>query len=88
MKKSDLTKKEKANEPDPHDALVKDVREALGSEAMAKLSAQPLGITHGGQEAILQRACKEAAGFPDPVAAGVAKFRVLCGSKGKPAPPK
>jgi hypothetical protein len=83
MKNKNLTRIEEVNTTDLHDALVKDVRAALGDEAIAKLSAQPLCITHGGQEAVLQRACKEAAGFPDPVAAGVAKFRVLCGSRGK-----
>ncbi len=88
MKKNDLTKQTETEAPDTskHDALVKDVREAIGAELMGKLAAQPTGIANGGAEAILQRACTEAAGFPDPVATGVAKFRVLCGSKAVPKP--
>lgn len=61
--------------------LADSVRDAIGAELMGKLAAQPTGIANGGAETILQRACTEAAGFPDPVATAVAKFRVLCGSK-------
>lgn len=64
------------------------VRDAIGKESLARLAKQPLATSNGGIAAILRRACKEAASFPDPLAAGIAKVRVMCGSKAvKPVAP-
>ncbi len=86
MKNKNLTKQAETETADTskHDALVKDVREAIGAEMMGKLAAQPTGIANGGADSILQRSCTEAAGFSDPVAAAVAKFRTYCGSSAVP----
>jgi hypothetical protein len=66
--------------------LEEQVKEAIGKDTLAKLAAQPQAIASGGIAAILQTACKEAAGYPDPLAAAIAKTRVACGSKAKPCP--
>ncbi len=58
------------------------VRDAIGKEVLGKLAKQPLADANGGIAAIIQGACSDAAGFPDPLAAAIAKTRVMCGSKG------
>jgi hypothetical protein len=65
--------------------LEEQVKDAIGAEVLARLAKQPLAIAAGGIAAVLQSACKEAAGFPDPLAAAIAKTRVACGSKATPA---
>lgn len=73
----------------PEASLEDQVRDAIGKESLGRLAKQPLATANGGVASILRTACKEAAGYPDPLAAGVAKVRVLCGSKGhKPEPAK
>lgn len=57
------------------------VRDAIGKDSLARLAKQPLATANGGIASILQAACAEAAGFPDPLAAAIAKTRVACGSK-------
>lgn len=60
------------------------VKDAIGKDSLARLAAQPLATSNGGIAAILQASCKEAAGYPDPLAAAIAKVRVACGSKAIP----
>jgi hypothetical protein len=60
------------------------VRDAIGKESLGRLAKQPLATSNGGIASILRTACKEAAGYPDPLAAGIAKVRVMCGSKALP----
>lgn len=59
---------------------VKLVLDALGDRA-ARLEGQPLCLAGGGLEKVVQGACKECAGFPDPLAAAVNRTLQLCGSK-------
>lgn len=70
-------------------SLEDQVKEAIGKESLARLAKQPLAAANGGIAEIVRTACKEAAGFPDPLAAAIAKTRVACGSKAqKPTPAK
>ena len=76
--------KEKDEQPA---TLEEGVRAAIGKECLDKLAKQPPCLARGGIAAVLQQACKEAAGFPDPLAAAIAKTRVMCGSKAAAAAP-
>jgi hypothetical protein len=80
-------KKEKP-EKMPKPELAEQVRSHIGEETLAKLAKQPLALTGGGIEDLLQRACKRAARHPNPLDAAVRFLRVFCGSSGDVPKPK
>lgn len=56
------------------------VKTRLGEERLAKLSGQPPCLAAGGIESILQQACEESAGHPQPVVSAAVRTLQLCGS--------
>lgn len=60
------------------------VRGRLGEERIALLSAQPPAIAAGGFAAVLQEACTQCAGYPQPVVSAACRVLQLCGSVPKP----
>jgi hypothetical protein len=63
--------------------LADQVRERLGENRISALALQPLALAAGGMDSILQQACTECAGFPDPVTAAATRSLQLCGSSGR-----
>ena len=60
------------------------VRSRIGAEREMALSAQPPCIAGGGYETVLQAACMECAGHPQPVISAACRVLQLCGSEPKP----
>lgn len=69
----------------PNDTLAAQVRDILGPDRIAALDKQPLALARGGIEAVLQAACNECAGFPQPHVSAVIRTLQLCGSVPTPA---
>lgn len=59
------------------------VRERLGEQRVAALALQPMALAAGGMDAIVQQACTECAGYPDPATAAATRTLQLCGSSGR-----
>ena len=64
--------------------LIAQVRTRLGETRFTALGTQPLAMAAGGIEAVLQQACAECAGFPNPLSAATVRTLQLCGSHATP----
>ena len=60
--------------------ITQKVIELLGKERLAALGEQPLAINAGGIDSVLQTACTQCAGYPDPVRSAAIRTVQLCGS--------
>lgn len=60
------------------------VRSRIGAERELALSGQPPCIANGGFATVLQTACTECAGHPQPVVSAACRVLQLCGSSPKP----
>lgn len=60
------------------------VRVRLGEERISALSGQPACIAAGGIDAVLQAACTECGGHPQPVISAAVRVLQMCGSTAKP----
>ena len=63
------------------DNLMDQVKARLGGERLAALDKQPLALARGGIAAVLQAACTECAGHPQPVVSAACRTLQFCGSQ-------
>lgn len=64
--------------------LTEQVKERLGPERLAALDATPGALAHGGIDGVVQAACTQCAGFPQPVISAAVRVLQLCGCMAKP----
>ena len=60
--------------------ITQKVMELLGKDRLAALGSQPLAINAGGIDSVMQTACSQCAGYPDPVRSAAIRTVQLCGS--------